>query len=67
MFAHKYACKQCEGAVDEESPTIKIAPVPLKIIPKNYATAALLAHIIIAKFIDALPLYRQDLEKNPAR
>ena len=56
----KYACKQCEGAVDEESPTIKIAPVPLQIIPKSYATAALLAHIIIAKFIDALPLYRQE-------
>ncbi|MEA1923840.1 MAG: hypothetical protein U9N63_14455, partial [Pseudomonadota bacterium] len=41
-------------------PTVKIAPVPPQIIPKSFATAALLAYIIIAKFIDALPLYRQE-------
>ena len=56
----KYACKQCEGTADEGSPTVKIAPVPPQIIPKSFATAALLAHIIIAKFIDSLPLYRQE-------
>ena len=56
----KYACKQCEGTADESSPTVKIAPVPPQIIPKSYATAALLAYIIIAKFADALPLYRQE-------
>ena len=56
----KYACKQCEGTTDENSPTIKIAPVSPQIIPKSFATAALLAYIIIAKFIDALPLYRQE-------
>lgn len=56
----KYACKQCEGTADENSPAVKIAPVPPQIIPKSFATAALLAYIIIAKFIDALPLYRQE-------
>jgi transposase len=56
----KYACKQCEGTADENSPTVKIAPVPPQIIPKSFATAALLAHIVIAKFVDALPLYRQE-------
>ena len=56
----KYACKQCEGTADENSPSVKIAPVPPQIIPKSYATAALLAHIITAKFIDSLPLYRQE-------
>ena len=56
----KYVCKQCEGTADENSPTVKIAPVPPQIIPKSFATAALLAYIIIAKFIDALPLYRQE-------
>jgi transposase len=56
----KYACKQCEGTADENSPTVKIAPVPPQIIAKSFATAALLAYIIIAKFIDALPLYRQE-------
>jgi len=39
--------------------------VPPQIIPKSFATAALLAYIIITKFIDALPLYRQ--EKQFAR
>ena len=56
----KYACKQCEGTADENSPTVKIAPVPPQIIPKSFATAALLAYIVIAKFIDALPFYRQE-------
>jgi transposase len=56
----KYACKQCGGTSDENSPTVKIASVPSQIIPKSFATAALLAYIIIAKFIDALPLYRQE-------
>ncbi len=56
----KYACKQCEGTADEDSPAVKIAPVPPQIIPKSFASAALLAWIIIAKFIDALPLYRQE-------
>ena len=56
----KYACKQCEGTSDESSPTIKIAPTPPQIIAKSFATAALLAYIVIAKVIDALPLYRQE-------
>ena len=54
----KYACKHCEG-VDDDGPTVKIAPVPLQLIPKSIATEGLLAHIAVAKFADALPLYRQ--------
>ena len=54
----KYACKRCEG-VDDDGPTVKIAPVPLQLIPKSIATEGLLAHIAISKFADALPLYRQ--------
>jgi transposase len=54
----KYACKQCEG-VEDKGPTVKIAPVPVQLIPKSIATEGLLAHIAVAKFADALPLYRQ--------
>ena len=54
----KYACKQCEG-VEDDGPTVKIAPVPVQLIPKSMATEGLLAHIAISKFADALPLYRQ--------
>jgi len=56
---YKYACKNCEG-VESEEPTVKIAPPPVELIPKGLATAGLVAHIAIAKYSDALPLYRQE-------
>jgi transposase len=56
---YKYACKACEG-VESEGPTVKIAPVPEQIIPKSIATPGLLAHIFTAKFVDAVPFYRQE-------
>ncbi len=55
----KYSCKQCEGVEDEGS-TIKIAPVPPQLIPKAIASGGLMAHILTAKFADALPFYRQE-------
>ena len=55
----KYACKNCEG-VEDDGPTVKIAPLPPQIIPKSIATPGLLAHIIVSKFEDALPFYRQE-------
>ncbi|WP_155309823.1 IS66 family transposase [Desulfosarcina ovata] len=54
----KYACKHCEG-VEDDGPTVKIAPPPVQLIPKSNATEGLLAHIAVSKFADALPLYRQ--------
>lgn len=61
----KYSCKVCEGVEDEGSTTVKIAPLPPQILPKGIASGGLLAHIITAKFCDALPFYRQ--EKQFAR
>ena len=55
----KYACKSCEG-VESEDKTVKIAPVPAHMIPKSFASPSLLAHVIIGKFCDALPFYRQE-------
>jgi transposase len=55
---YKYACKACEG-VEDDGPTVKIAPAPVQLIEKSIATEGLLAHIIVSKFADALPLYRQ--------
>lgn len=60
----KYSCKSCEG-VEDDGATVKIAPVPPQIIPKGIASGGLLAHILCAKFEDALPFYRQ--EKQFAR
>ena len=55
----KYACKQCEG-LESDGPVVKIAPPPKQIIAKSIVTAGLLAYILIAKFCDALPFYRQE-------
>jgi transposase len=55
----KYACEACEG-LETQGPVVQIAPVPPQIIPKGIATAGLLAHVICAKFCDALPFYRQE-------
>lgn len=49
----KYACKGCEE-------TIKTAKLPPQPIPKSNASPGLLAHIAVAKYQDALPLYRQE-------
>jgi transposase len=55
----KYACKQCEG-LETEGAVVKIAPAPKQLVDKGIASAGLLAHIITAKFCDALPFYRQE-------
>jgi transposase len=41
---YKYACKNCEG-VQDDGPTVKVAPMPPQIIAKGMATAGLLAYI----------------------
>jgi transposase len=54
----KYACRKCEGA-DSEQP-VKIAPVPAQLIPKSIVTPGLLAYVLVSKFCDAIPFYRQE-------
>jgi len=53
----KYACRVCEGVADE-GPTVAIAAPPPQLIPKGIATAGLVAYVISAKFVDAVPFYR---------
>lgn len=55
----KYACRQCEG-VEDDGPTVAIAPPPAQIIPKSIVSSGLLAHILVTKFADAVPFYRQE-------
>jgi len=55
----KYACPACEG-VEDDGPTVRIAPAPPQIIPKSIASPGLLAHILTEKFVDHLPFYRQE-------
>ena len=47
----KYACTACDA--------ITQAPVPAMPTPRGLATPATLAHVLVSKFCDHLPLYRQ--------
>lgn len=57
----KWACPDCDGEENEPGvPAVKIAPVPVKLIPRSIATASLLALIAVGKFSDGLPFSRQE-------
>jgi len=48
----KWACRRCE--------TLLQAPVPAQVIDKGIPTAGLLAQVLVAKYADHQPLYRQE-------
>lgn len=56
----KYACRHCEGSGDEEKPAVRLAPAPPSILPGSIVTPGLLAFILMNKFVDHLPFYRQE-------
>src|SRR5277367_5888459 len=48
----KWVCRRCERLIQ--------APVPPHVIDKGIPAAGLLAQVLIAKYLDHLPLYRQE-------
>lgn len=48
----QYACRPCERVVAE--------PVPAAILDRSQAAPSLLAQVVVAKYLDHLPLYRQE-------
>ena len=48
----KWVCARCETLIQ--------APVPAHVIDKGIPTAGLLAHVLVSKYADHLPLYRQE-------
>ncbi|NPD66632.1 IS66 family transposase (plasmid) [Lichenicola cladoniae] len=48
----RYACRGCEG-------TVVVAPAPERPVDGGMPTEALIAHVVVSKFADSLPLYRQ--------
>jgi transposase len=48
----RYGCRSCEGAVVQ-------APAPARIVEGGIPTEALIAQVLVAKYADHLPLYRQ--------
>jgi transposase len=53
-----YACRFCERA--GEDPQVVQPPLPPEPIPRGTAAAGLLAHVLVSKYIDHMPLYRQE-------
>ena len=45
---------------EDDASGVTIAPLPPQPLPKTMASPGLLAHIVVAKYQDALPLYRQE-------
>lgn len=48
----KLACRACEGVVVQ-------APAPARLIEGGLPTEALVAHVLVSRYADHLPLYRQ--------
>jgi transposase len=48
----KYACRACPG-------TLVQAPAPSRLIEGGLPTEGLIAHVIVGKYADHIPLYRQ--------
>ncbi len=48
----KYACRACEAVVVQ-------APAPTRLIEGGLPTDGLVAHVLVSKYADHLPLYRQ--------
>src|SRR5690242_7525765 len=48
----KYACRSCQGAIVQ-------APAPARLIEGGLPTERLVAHVVVAKYADHCPLYRQ--------
>ncbi|MCJ7451264.1 MAG: IS66 family transposase [Steroidobacteraceae bacterium] len=48
----KLACRACEGVVVQ-------APAPERLIPGGLPTEATVAHVLVSRYADHLPLYRQ--------
>lgn len=49
----KYACRPCDGQIG-------VAPLPASPIEQGMAAPGLLAHVLVSKFADHLPLNRQE-------
>lgn len=47
----KYACPRCHAGVTE-------TPAPPQAVERSLATEGLLAHVVVSKYVDHLPLYR---------
>jgi transposase len=55
----KYACRSCEKTGTDDIAGIVQAPAPARLIEGGIPTEALVADVLVSKYADHLPLYRQ--------
>lgn len=55
---YSYVCERCELETGEA--TIVKAPTPVPVIKRSLASASTVAHVMYQKYVNGLPLYRQE-------
>jgi len=55
---YTYACRRCER--EEINTPVITAPMPNPVLPGSLASTSAVAHIMTQKYVEAMPLYRQE-------
>lgn len=53
-----YSCRNCEQ--NEIKTPVSTAPMPKSILPGSLVSPSLMAYIMVQKYVNAMPLYRQE-------
>lgn len=59
IYVRKIICPKYIVETSDEQTKIEVAPLPSLPVPKGNAGASMIAHILVSKFTDHLPYYRQ--------
>ncbi len=54
-----YECRECKK---NDVPTMVKPAVPQPVIPHSFASPSLVSHVMVGKYVNAVPLYRQEKE-----
>jgi transposase len=58
-YRETYECRKCKNT---DHPYMEKTAVPAPVIPHSYASPAAVAHIMYQKYVNAVPLYRQETD-----
>lgn len=58
-YRETYECRQCKNT---DEPYMEKTPVPSPVIPHSFASPSSVAHVMYQKFVNAMPLYRQETD-----
>lgn len=58
-YRETYECRKCKNT---DHPYMEKSPMPDPVIPHSYASPAAIAHVMYQKYVNAVPLYRQEAD-----